>query len=237
MGRGSSRSLEERFICSAWANEIMSSPREKAKVKSRFVEERRNSRRNSGKEYLNYKNEVVPEKVPITEDFTCSCSHEGCKIIQFAAKLELLYSFYDKTYSEQTYYLASLMEISEPARRRVEEAISQRHCTVKYRLYIDQKSIQIRSDDPSRISLRKTHNLLETRTTDVILKTPRGRRPPQLETLYKVTDPLEFPKMYGGPLPISKGKKDNLLAMLELLPEEHRQFYQEIPIGWLTESG
>ncbi|KAG8321953.1 hypothetical protein J6590_035818 [Homalodisca vitripennis] len=40
--------------------------------------------------------------------------------------------------------------------------------------------IQIRLDDPSQIRLRKTHNLLETWTTDVILKTPRGRRPPQL---------------------------------------------------------
>lgn len=35
------------------------------------------------------------------------------------------------------------MEISEPARRRVEEATSQRHCTVKYRLNIDKKSIQV----------------------------------------------------------------------------------------------
>ncbi|KAG8255058.1 hypothetical protein J6590_101745, partial [Homalodisca vitripennis] len=82
--------------------------------------------------------------------------------------------------------------------------------------------IQIRSDDLSQIRLRETHNLLETWTSDVILKTPRGRRPPQLETLYKVTDPLEFPKMYGGPLPISKGKKDDLLAMLELLSEENK---------------
>lgn len=78
MGRGSLRSLKERFICSASADEIMSSPvsglvkhlnrgkKRKLNVDS-WKKEVKKSRRNSGKEYSNYKNEVVPEKVPISE--------------------------------------------------------------------------------------------------------------------------------------------------------------------------
>lgn len=65
-------------MCSAWADKIMTSPvlglvkhlnrgkKRKLNVVS-WKKEVRKSHRNSGKEYSNYKNEVVPQKLPISE--------------------------------------------------------------------------------------------------------------------------------------------------------------------------
>lgn len=44
--------------------------------------------------------------------------------------------FYKKTYNEQTIFLESCLDLCEPKRRVVQEAVSKRQCTVKYFLCI-----------------------------------------------------------------------------------------------------
>lgn len=65
----------------------------------------------------------------------CKCSY-GCKNIAFEEKKEIFNKFYKKTYNEQTFFLESCLDLCEPKRRVVQEAVSKRQCTVKYFLCI-----------------------------------------------------------------------------------------------------
>lgn len=77
------------------------------------------------------------------QSFQCKCKYTGCRNISQDEKLNYFTAFYEKTYNEQTLFLKSCIEVKEPNRRRVEESISKRQCTVKYFLTVNKERMQV----------------------------------------------------------------------------------------------
>lgn len=87
--------------------------------------------------------------------------------------------------------------------------------------------IQISSDDPTTIRVRRSHNILQPWQYYSLLKKTRGVynrcQPPKKLTLQ------DLPNLYNSVLPIKKDKKRNLLDMCQYIPApSHREFYENL---------
>lgn len=78
---------------------------------------------------------------------------------------------------------------------------------------------KLSADDPTSLYARETHNTLRPWISAQVF--PHMSIQPDYE---------DIPRLYNGPLPISKEKKADLMEMTKyLINEEHRQFYEHIP--------
>lgn len=84
--------------------------------------------------------------------------------------------------------------------------------------------LKVMDDDPTSVQARTSHNILQPWISHYIAKTVKGRRnlcrPPIIVS--------EFPRLYNGPQPIKPAKKKDLMTMMPYIPEEFRQFYNQI---------
>lgn len=81
--------------------------------------------------------------------------------------------------------------------------------------------LQISSDDPHTIRVRKSHNVLQPWSQYGITKFGKGKRAPPLTE--------DFPPIYEDPLPITSEKKSDLLNMCPLMELKYREFYYCLP--------
>ncbi|KAJ4435948.1 hypothetical protein ANN_18571 [Periplaneta americana] len=98
--------------------------------------------RNAGKPYMSRKGHFVPGKCVSEMITVCRC-HNQCGEILPDMKKQLFQNFYKLTYDEQSRFLVGCMTLEEVKRREVEENISRRHATFKYKLCTNGKTYNV----------------------------------------------------------------------------------------------